>query len=27
VPLADYARERPELRQSLEFYGALPKPG
>jgi len=27
LPLADYAKERPELRQSLEFYGALPKPG
>jgi len=27
VPLADYAKERPELGQSLEFYGALPKPG
>ncbi|MFM7245485.1 MAG: RuBisCO large subunit C-terminal-like domain-containing protein, partial [Planctomycetaceae bacterium] len=27
VPLAEYAGQRPELRQSLEFYGALPKPG
>lgn len=27
LPLADYARDRSELRQSLEFYGALPKPG
>jgi ribulose-bisphosphate carboxylase large chain len=25
--LVDYARDRPALRQSLEFYGALPRPG
>lgn len=27
VPLADYARDRSELRQSLEFYGAMKQPG
>lgn len=27
TPLADYAKARPELRQSLEFYAAIPKPG
>jgi len=27
VPLADFAKDRSELRQSLEFYGTLPKPG
>ncbi len=27
VPLVDYARDRPELRASLEFYGAMPRPG
>jgi ribulose-bisphosphate carboxylase large chain len=25
--LVDYARDRLALRQSLEFYGALPRPG
>ena len=27
VPLADYAREHEELRQSLEFYGGMTRPG
>ena len=27
VPLADYAREHEELRQSLEFYGRMTRPG
>lgn len=27
VPLVEYARERSELRQSLEFYGAMNRPG
>jgi ribulose 1,5-bisphosphate carboxylase large subunit-like protein len=27
VALADYARDHEPLRQSLEFYAALPRPG